>query len=338
MSDNPFIDTVNELVDKHFTNNQVSRPKLEQYTPPLDDGLLSPLLRDDVALPVEPGKPNFPSMLMYNLDKQDGSRKQSKVYRHIETQQKVGPSLLWGTSGAGKTRSVLEYLSLNKGFYFMAGDFKLNPGSQDLDDIFLEVGNIPAPSKKEGLLDSARNLNRVYLRFRMLLFIRYTVYERVKKELGGAMSAYEWLLCQLFPVEFLGDDIFRTVINECRMKRLDAYDKGLDVKIARDQVEFSWSIFVDEAQRLSKEDGDFDFLNAEGTIFRSRFSALAKAVWKDSRGFEKGKYTFTIFSGTVLPAEALWEEKGSVDVKIKDHPDDNPLFSHFDVLDAKGVE
>ena len=57
MSGNTFSDTVNELVDNHFSNNPVERPTRQRLIPPSDDGLLSPLLRVDVALPVEPGKP-----------------------------------------------------------------------------------------------------------------------------------------------------------------------------------------------------------------------------------------------------------------------------------------
>ena len=46
--------------------------------------------------------------------------KQSDVYAFIEETTTVICSGLYGTSGAGKTRAVYEYLSHNFGFYCLA--------------------------------------------------------------------------------------------------------------------------------------------------------------------------------------------------------------------------
>ena len=72
-----------------------------------------------------------PSLLLHGLDNFDAPS-QPEAYAHIEKAQPVAPTFLYGTSGAGKTRTVFEHLSKKKGFYFLAHDFKRNPGSRDL--------------------------------------------------------------------------------------------------------------------------------------------------------------------------------------------------------------
>ena len=110
---------IDELIQQEMANFQV-RP-LELFSVS-DDKVLGCLRRSDVSIPTIPGLPTSrPSLLLYDLDTLNAQelveRKSKGVYRYIEATRWTSPGVLYGTSGAGKTRSVLEYLSLNYGIY-----------------------------------------------------------------------------------------------------------------------------------------------------------------------------------------------------------------------------
>lgn len=112
------------------------RPALDPYIVP-GDSFLSSLLRRDgraTAVPRIPGvQPERPSLLFHDLENEIHTDKD--VYKYIDTTRSDQPGALYATSGAGKTRAVLEYVSHNYGLYLVAkdhGDHESDLGSADL--------------------------------------------------------------------------------------------------------------------------------------------------------------------------------------------------------------
>ena len=103
-------------------------PKLEGFEPEPDSALFPlfvPPMKtsesgsfDDNFIPEIPGSVKVPSLLLHNLTKKE--HKKTPEYVCIETTTKHGPCAFYGTSGAGKTRYVFEFLAQNYGLYFVA--------------------------------------------------------------------------------------------------------------------------------------------------------------------------------------------------------------------------
>jgi hypothetical protein len=95
------------------------------------EAALYPYFRSDtdIDIPTVPSEGSKPSLILRDLE--NINHKTKAVYKYIDTSQKKGPIGLYGTSGAGKTRSVFEYLSHNFGFYFVV-ETENNPGSEDV--------------------------------------------------------------------------------------------------------------------------------------------------------------------------------------------------------------
>eukprot|EP00978_Attheya_sp_CCMP212_P032161 scaffold124113_cov55-Attheya_sp.AAC.2 len=89
---------------------------------------------------------NSPSLLLYDLE--NNSHKQSDAYKYIDRSQTNGPIGIYGTSGAGKTRTAFEYLAQNYGYYFVV-DKTLNPGSWDVTILLHEPGQQESKERQE---------------------------------------------------------------------------------------------------------------------------------------------------------------------------------------------
>jgi hypothetical protein len=92
------------------------------------------LFKKGSKIPCIPGK-GRPSLLLCGLENVDTN---SAVYKHIEKSSPTGPTAIYGTSGAGKTRRTFEYLSENYGFYFVVNTV-INPGSKDTRSLLEHV-------------------------------------------------------------------------------------------------------------------------------------------------------------------------------------------------------
>ena len=147
-------------------------------------------------------------MLLWDLENE--YYKKRAVYAYIESNKDKAPLALYGTSGAGKTRSVLEYLSHNKGLYFLAANSDRDPGSLDLYAALSKSNVKSILDKESGRALSNSNQEEIERSLRIVLYVRYAVYEKVAQLLQG-LTPFEWLLLQLYPKQFLGDDLFRTV-------------------------------------------------------------------------------------------------------------------------------
>ena len=211
------------------------------------DGLLRslPLLHSTITLRKTP-ETERPSLLLYGLEDND-THKEKAVYKYIDLISKKRPGALYGTSGAGKTRSVLEYLSHNFGLYLAAcGEQKayanagVDPGSSDLYYVF---EHLKAVTSRE---ESEKNLKTVADRMKVIIFVRHVIFVGVSNILGGDLTPYEWLLLQLYPLHFFGNDIFHMAHRLC----IDAEPKDCIFNAEK----YPWkAIFVDEAQSLLRK-------------------------------------------------------------------------------------
>ena len=278
------VDKVAQLLEKHFENNPARKPKLSDAQG-LDASKFSVQLLSDLG---------------------NAQHKQTEVYEHIRTQERVGSSMVLGSSGAGKTRAAFEYLSHNKGFYLLGGDLDRSPGSQDLSTMLNQVGDTAKQGTPGAEDTSQENLRTVFCRYRVLLYIRYAVHNFIEAKLGR-LTAQEWLFCQLFPKDLLGGDIFRDVLDSC------IQDEGLITEFkaedAREEITGNWSIVIDESQCLLEKPGYF--LDRDGYVCSSLF-ALVKAAWYEYEQTTRTKpnLNFPVFLGTehsndVLAADAF---------------------------------
>ena len=65
------------------------------------------------------------AVLLHDLDPdKDTPILQTNAYKYIEHTKQQGLGFLYGTSGAGKTRTIFEHLSRHKGFYFVSNHCK----------------------------------------------------------------------------------------------------------------------------------------------------------------------------------------------------------------------
>jgi hypothetical protein len=117
--------------------------------------------------------------------------------------------LLIGLSGAGKTRSILELLFAEFGFYFVAST-KSGIGSADLEKCIMLSKKSPSEVKKViGLL--------VFIRVKVLQWF-----------FESSRNPSHWLYAQLYPMEVFGTDLFEYLLDtlwsyECQIIKAKGY-------------------------------------------------------------------------------------------------------------------
>lgn len=360
---------VKNFLDKYFEEQDDAidkeGPKLETFVP-ASNALLASIWDPDRTNTVPCGrnadvgsgfiKKQFPALLFSGLDPRGGGVggvevdvderteqrriSQPNAYKHIDKWQHDGPVFLFGTSGAGKTRTVFEHLSRNKGFYLLAGDMANNPGSADLHSVLDKVPLTDAEAgTNTGLEESVGNRDRMKQWLSLLIFVRYAVHQKLEKDvLNRQMTAYEWLLYQLFPIKFFGCDLFKDIVKAVTARVVVDAIMSFDMWDPDDYDNTKqWSIFVDEAQRL---------LNMKQTKILSfdgerRRSALSACMDGFSGLRNENPLCYPVFSGTGLSYEQFEDEARSVTAKALQITTINPkdlIFSDFNVLSADGVQ
>jgi hypothetical protein len=303
--------------------------------------LLETFIIDDIAAfkPYwkETGVPNVPvrkskkpSLILHDLE--NTKHMHSDGYKYIDLHQKSGPIALYGTSGAGKTRTIFEYLSHNYGFYLTAGaDDLYNPGSKDvvllIDSCKKTLQHIlSSDSKREQ--QSVQNLQSVRNSLEKLLRVRQSVFDHIDETLksnrhGKGLSCHEWLLLQLFPNAFLGFDVFRDVFRDISGSRINVIYSGAVMQM---------SCFLDEAQVLVGELKG-SFLSSDGTKERSAYSAFLKGLTSIQLS---GHILYPCFSGTGMSIDAYKAESKSLMNKptMRTH---RFFFAHLKTFAAKDV-
>jgi hypothetical protein len=262
-------------------------------------------------------KKTRPSLLLHDL--QNEEHKETSGYKYIKNSQKKGPIALYGTSGAGKTRTIFEYLSLNYGFYLSAGaDPKYNPGSRDVAFLIQhcarEMRPIPSDHVNRNAL-SENNLQDVQKMLKALLCVRTEVFHQINTVLlstrGQGLSCYEWLIIQLFPEDVLGCDIFLDVFRKIVENKLQFLKDGAP-KLEK------MSCFMDEAQVLLKK-LEGVFLSTDGTEPRSAYYAFLKSL--TNLQLALGTIYYPCFSGTGMSIMAYKAAARSLVAKpnLQDH-------------------
>ena len=282
-------------------------PSLKPFQP-ADDALFHNIFNGRAQIPCIP-KYDKPSLLLFDLTNE--AHKETEAYKYIDTSRKKGPSAIYGTSGAGKTRRGLEYLSQNYGFYFVV-DNKDNPGSGDVRGLLhvIEDKLVRHDSGADPIRLSEDNLKAVLKHLKVLVAARITVFHCLKKIRD--LSCYEWLLIQLFPEEFLGKDVFKTLT-------IDWLKKDLPIDLPEGTT--NMACFVDEAQTLKDKLPHF-FLSSDGKSERSAYKAFVQGFTGLSE--EIPILGYPVFSGTGLSLHALQSETKSVMAKPLLH---EPVFT-----------
>jgi len=341
------------LVEKHFEGTPFQKPyELEDFVAP-EDALLTGLLKQDLRIPKDPcnKSENVACLLLHDLHKlsKDHLLSSSKVSKWIDDTRDTC-SALYGTSGAGKTRSVYEYLSANYGLYFVAST-KNDPGSKDLYRLIQLFATLyfASSSLNADTNDAAMNITtsqRNYLAMNrlviILIHVRNLIFNAINNQLEmnkrSRLTPYQWLLIQLFPTEALKTDLFLSVFRECMIA---AINNDKDDSVERAFVAFQpqeWStVVVDEAQVLLDNLQCF-FMCSKGKSNRSAFSAVLKGI---ANAAESARDCgFPLVCGTGLSIDDLKEQSSSVTGKrpLSLSANRENVFKEFSLLSADQVK
>ena len=190
--------------DDIFIKCSKERLKLPIFEPNKDHPYFNAIR--DLQLPSNPNYKQRPFLLMNDLPT-DGNVGITDTSDLEELSQIKECLVVLGTSGSGKTRTLVELLCKKYGFYF-TGLTKENPGSCDLSMMI----NHLLPRLRDSLTQ-----NDIYaIRFcKCLLFARIYILNYLLKNYGK-ISPYNWALLQLCPIHFFGSDIFEEFTLEFR--------------------------------------------------------------------------------------------------------------------------
>ncbi|KAG7337312.1 hypothetical protein IV203_030143 [Nitzschia inconspicua] len=313
---------IEAMVAEHLRDwsKAYKRPALPTFEISEDAALRCYWKGNETGVPALIGNKTRPSLLLHDL--QNEEHKETSGYKYIDESQKIGPIALYGTSGAGKTRTIFEYLSHNYGFYLSAAaDQTINPGSKDVVFLIQHCSEVMSPIPHDSANSkelSEENLRYVQTLLKALLFVRTEVFRQIDTALssrqGGRLSCYEWLIIQLFPSDVLGCDIFLDVLREIVSNKSQYSMDGVPVP----KLERQNSCFMDEAQVLLKKLNGV-FLSTEGTDPRSAYSAFLKGL--TNLQLTAGTIHYPCFSGTGMSIEAYKAAANSLMVKpnLHDH-------------------
>ena len=276
----------------------------------------------------------LPNFLLEGLGDERFENSQPEAYDYISRAQFVTPSFMYGVSGAGKTRTVFEHLSRQKGIYLLSADLQRNSGSQDFLYV-TEASTLQSTRSTQTDQHNAEvnkeNRRQICDKLVLIILIRRVIHDKLE-QLFGSLSAFDWLLYQLYPVELLGEDLFAETY---------VRNQGQSVQVQSTfwyvQNKPKWSVFVDEAQALCKIGMDC-FTNKRGTQPRSFFSAVLAALSNVSvKRFDLCVH-YPVFTGTGLSSNQLEEESASYTVKKPANVEIQSFFADFKLLTVENVK
>ncbi|CAG8749792.1 33983_t:CDS:2 [Gigaspora margarita] len=230
--------------------------------------------------------------------------------------------VVMGTSGSGKTRTLIEFLCKKYGFYFI-GTTMGNPGSNDLHNM------VQYMSSKLTRTSSTDN-DAYALRFCkcMLLariYLLNYIFEKYKK-----ISAYNWTFLQLFPTYFFEDvDIFDELTFEFRKTSEDFLDdsiQSLILKIRKFTNQIRLPIILDEAQVIIDQFEDKFTSSTNSEVTRPLYSIVIRAFTM--------RHVCVIPSGTGLTMKSVINLTGSGVVKGRNWNNQMVIIKNgFDSID-----
>ncbi|KAI8896687.1 hypothetical protein BC833DRAFT_527981, partial [Globomyces pollinis-pini] len=199
----------------------------------------------------------------YNLDKQDNIK------------------ILLAVSGAGKTRTLLELLHHNFGYYFVINSSESDFGSADMHSCRVQCDKDPA--------NAAAYINLLY-------FVRVSVCNELIRL--GYNKPGDILYAQLHPLSFFGKDVFAVLYDDLLVDTMHMY-KGLEEAFP--------FLVIDEIQRSIE--GQHIHRLPESNNHRPFYSPLLYYTKK------LGKFTSFIVAGTGINFEYIQELLGSAAMK-----------------------
>lgn len=311
---------------------------------PDENAVLAPLrIGNSETIPCIPGFESQPCLLLHDLKNE--RHKNNEVYRYIDDNKYSAITMLYGTSGAGKTRSILEYLASNKGVYLVGGRSAqtVDPGSFDVEALLHSLKIIHELQGDEKRTWSEINYAKVLARIRAILYIRHEVYTAVNAELASSscssLTPYQWLLLQMYPNYYFGGDVFNDVLNAC-MNTIEEH--GVKEQLLND-ASVNWdAIVMDESQQLLNKGRMYFCSSSVSLEARTLYSAVLnafldiKVTTADSRR-TGAKWPFPTFSGTGMSIQLLTKESDSASAK-RNMMTKVPAFVNFQQLQAENVE
>ena len=122
-------------------------------------------------------------------------------------------SLLYMRSGGGKTRSLFEFLCQYHGLFFLCGVDEGLPKEGSLDfDLALKHIKTHLKTKSIWTQDHFRETEYNEAWMSIVVYIRLVLCHKLLSQ--HKVSALQWLLIQLFPKTFLGDDVCYKILKE----------------------------------------------------------------------------------------------------------------------------
>ncbi|KAH9251699.1 hypothetical protein BASA81_010369 [Batrachochytrium salamandrivorans] len=196
--------------------SEVVDEELAKVTWPLqkDVKLLPPTFFEDymhvrnAKFVAAPSKPDQPSMLFHRLgDKKFVTGKRLIDFHATRDKQKC--TVLLAPSGAGKTRNLFELLNEVLGFFI---PYKLdndkNYGSEALSAVLKLLQADPTMSWESTPPNYQANDKRAKFAIYCVLIAFTEVYRGLEKSFKAPPTPSQWLLIQLFPTQFLNEDVF----------------------------------------------------------------------------------------------------------------------------------
>ncbi|KAH6572370.1 hypothetical protein BASA62_003419 [Batrachochytrium salamandrivorans] len=193
-----------------------------------------------------PSKPDQPSMLFHRLgDKKFVTGKRLIDFHATRDKQKC--TVLLAPSGAGKTRNLFELLNEVLGFFI---PYKLdndkNYGSEALSAVLKLLQADPTMSWESTPPNYQANDKRAKFAIYCVLIAFTEVYRGLEKSFKAPPTPSQWLLIQLFPTQFLNEDVFA--------KLATSLYEHCDPKAVLEYESFRKDFYcvIDEAQVLGK--------------------------------------------------------------------------------------
>jgi len=344
-----------QLVAEHFASDDrnffLKMVELDDFN--ASDSLLGELLNQSITMANQ-----VPALLLHDLQ----TVSQRAAYNFIQDTRDIC-SGLYATSGAGKTRSIFEYLSQNFGLYFVAKPTTNNYGSKDLEALLGAFGRnyaeetfatIPMGDSQEQDYQQrlqARKKTRSESNFRkmekyvmIMVYARMIVFDDINNQLEQKgqlkLTAHDWLKIQLFPKLAFGLDLFRDVVNKCfAWVNKNPTDVSVSDTFAQAEAD-TWPsqlMVVDEAQHLTEMLGNF-FLSADGKRERFAFSGVLQGM-AQIPGLLGSDDGLPLVAGTGMSIDDIRDASDSIMAKGPLNLDENrtTIFKDFKPLDQAGV-
>jgi len=289
-----------------ITDRKVFLDPVEVFEP---KGTFKELLRPEAKVPRNlASSSTLPDFLTHGLEERFSN--DTPLFQDIVDGRHESPVGFYGTSGAGKTRSIFEIFARSYGLYFVAADARtLNPGSSDVEVIYDKLEEFVEKSTQ---VENKKILS-VYIN--ALILCRLLVFCALRhalNSLGKELTCELWLRVQLAPRHYFGRDVFTSLlymfVDSCSLgvggviklsERMTHLEPSLDLvwqNTHRSIGTIKFNVAMDEANVLARKFMGYFVSSEDQGQERSLLSPIFKTLREIVR---ERKLTYhPIFSGT----------------------------------------